>query len=204
MGEVGLILFGPEIDLFDAGEPALVVKGGGEFAEPGAHAVGDGVGSPDADLGGGVDAVFPAVGLFETDAEEADDGLVAHGGAILFGGFPHEPGWLESAASLAVGDEHGSAAGGFDGVEGIVGSAAVVGDGGGLGIGFADFCVPGIDDGDEKPLLAPEDVGFAGGILRVCGAGEIEAGGGPEVFAAVDAVAVAGAVQRLKKRPSGW
>ena len=137
------------------------MEGGGEFAEPGAHAVGDGVEDPDADFGGGVDAVFPAVGLFEADAEEADDGLVAHGGAILFGGFAHEPGRLESAAGLAVGDKHGSAAGGFDGVEGIVGSAAVVRDGGGLRIGFADFSVPGVDDGDET-LLAPEDVGSCG------------------------------------------
>ena len=111
VGEVGLVLFGPEIDLFDAVEPALVVERGGEFAEPGTHAVGDGVEHPDANFGVAVDAVLPAVGLFEADAEEADDGLVAHGGAILLGGFAHEPRGLETAASLTVGDEHGSAIG---------------------------------------------------------------------------------------------
>ena len=158
VGEVRLVLFGPEIDLFDAVEPALVVEGGGEFAEPGTHAVGDGVEDPDADFGVAADAVFPAIGLFEADAEEADDGLVAHGGAIFFGGFAHEPGRLETAARLAVGDEHGSALADRDGVERIVCAASVVGDGAGFGIDCADLCVPEIDKADET-LRTPLDVG---------------------------------------------
>src|SRR5271170_4028296 len=82
VSKVVLVLFGPEVDLFDAAEPTLVVEGSGEFAEPGTHAVGDGVEDPDANLGAGVDAIFPSVGLFEADSEETDDGFVAHGGEI--------------------------------------------------------------------------------------------------------------------------
>ena len=163
---------------------------GGEFAEPGTHAVGDGVEDPDADLGVGVDAVFPAVGLFDADAEEADDGLVAHGGAVFFCGFAHEPWGCEAAASLAVGDEHGSALADLDGVERIVCAAAVVRDGAGFGIDFADLCVPEIDEADEA-VGTPLDVGAPRWVLRICRAGKIEAGGGFEVFTAVRAVAVA-------------
>ena len=69
-------------------------------------------------------------------------------------------------------------------------AAAVVGDEAGFGVDLADLGVPEIDEVDEA-LRAPVDVGSARGILWVGGAGEIEAGGGTEVFGAVDAVAVA-------------
>ena len=198
MGEVGLVFLGPEVDVFYAFEPALVVEGGGEFAEPGAHSVGEGVEDPDADFGVAGDAVFPAILFFEADAEESDDGLVAHGGAVLFCSFSHEPGGGEAVAGLAVGDEHGSAAAGFDGVEGEECAAAVVGDGGGFGIVFANLSVPEIEKGDEA-LLGPEEVGAAGGVLDGFCAGKIEAGGGFEVLLTVLAVAVSGAVPTVEE-----
>src|ERR1035437_4209708 len=105
-GQVMLILFCPEIDVVDGFEPALIVKRGGEFGKPGAHAVGDGVECPDANLGVAGDAILPAVLFFEADAEETDDGLIAHGGAILLGGFADEPGRGETVACLTIGGEH--------------------------------------------------------------------------------------------------
>ena len=51
-----LVLFGPEVEVFDAFQPPLVVERAGELAEPGTHAVGDGVEDPDADFGVAGDA----------------------------------------------------------------------------------------------------------------------------------------------------
>ncbi len=144
-----------------------------------------------------VDAVFPAVGLFEADAEEADDGLVAHGGAILFCGFAHEPGRLESAASLTVGDEHGSAARCIAMVSSGLCAPLPL-----LGMELASGLIARISVFQRSMRLMRRcerqcDVGFARGVLRVGGAGEIEAGGGCESFRG------SGRSSSRRSRPSG-
>src|ERR1019366_3513709 len=188
-----LILVCPEIDVVDGFEPALVVKRGGELGEPWPHAIGDGVERPDADLGAAGDAVLPAVLFFEADAEEADDWLVAHGGAIFLGGFADEPGRGETVACLTIGGEHRRATADLDGIEWARCATSVIRDHAGLGVDSANLVVPKIDDIDQT-LAPPFEECTLRRVLRICRVREIETGGGFEVFAAVLAIAIAGAV----------
>ena len=202
VGEIGAVLLGPEKEVFDFREPALVVEGSGEFAAPRNHAVGDGFEGPDADFGVGGDAVFPAMAVFDADAEEADAGLgAAEEAAVFAGGFADEPGGGETAAALAVGGEEGDATAEVDGID-VGEGAAAVGDGGGLGIDGADGRVPEVDEAHEA-LAAPGFPGPVRGILGVGGAGQVEAGSGAEVLDAVDAVADAFAVPTVVKEAVG-
>ena len=115
------------------------MESAGEFAAPWAHPIGNGFKNPDADLGVAVDTILPAIGLLKADAEEPDRRLVAHGGAKLFGGLAHEPGCGESMASLTVYDKHGRAAAGFNRVERVERTAAVVRNHAGLGVDGANL-----------------------------------------------------------------
>ena len=84
-----------------------VVQHAGELGEPGPQAVGDAVGDPEADLRLALHRVLPAVRLLHAHAEDADDRLAAHRGAVFLGVLAVGPGGHQPAARLAVGEERG-------------------------------------------------------------------------------------------------
>ena len=143
-------------------EPAWVVQHAGELGEPGTQPVGDAVGHPQANLGLALDAVLPAVGLLDTDAEDADDRLAAHGGAKFLAVLAVGPRRRESAAGLAVGEQRGGELADALHVQRTGRAAARVGDDARVGIDPADLGVPETPE-VEEPLLMPEDVGARAG-----------------------------------------
>src|SRR6185312_3241012 len=102
------------------------------------HAVGD----PEPDLGLALHRVFPAIGFFHSDAENADDGLAAHGGAKFLSVLPVRPRRHETAPSLAIGEKRGRKLADFFHVERTRRAAPGVWDDAGIGINLAHLGVP--------------------------------------------------------------
>ena len=173
MAQVVLVAVMPAVQVFDDRQPAAVVERAGELGEPRADAVGDAVERPEADFGAVLHRVLPAVRLFDAHAEDAADGLVAHGGTVLLGVFAVGPGSHQAAARLAVGEEDGGELADGLHVEVAEGAAAAVGDVAGGRIDLADLGVPEAPE-FEQALLAPGDVGAARGVLRIVGARQID------------------------------
>jgi len=94
--------------------------------------------------------------------------------------FCRRPYGHEAAACLTVGEEDGRVFTDVFHIEVAERAAAGVGNEAGRGIDFANLAVPQAPQLEET-LLAPLGVGAAGWVLRVVGAGEIEAGGGAEI-----------------------
>src|SRR5205085_2207728 len=81
---VAEVFFGavaPHIKILDWLEPARVVDAAGEFREPRPQSVRDAVDRPEANLGGVLHRILPAIRLLEPDAENSDDRFAAHRGA---------------------------------------------------------------------------------------------------------------------------
>ena len=174
-------------------QPALVVQHAGELGEPRPQPVGDAVGHPEADLRLALHAVLPAIRLLDADAEDADDGLAAHGGAEFLAVLPVRPRRGQPAAGLPVGDQRGRQLADPLHVQRTGRAAAGVRDDAGVGIDLADLGVPEPPQ-VEEPLLTPEDVGAPRRVLRVAGAGKLVPDCGAEVLPAMLAVAHPGAV----------
>ena len=73
----------------------------------GRMSVGDSVERPQPDFRAALNRILPPVSLFHADAEDAADGLRAHGRAVLLGVLPISPWRHQAAARLAVGEEDG-------------------------------------------------------------------------------------------------
>src|SRR5262249_48084449 len=144
------------VDSFDNRNPAPVVEGAAEFADPWAQTVGHAIGNPDAQLGFVGNRVFPAVFIVDADAGNSDNGLSAEGSSKFLAVLAVGPGRGKAVARLAVGEEGwGELAGGLHG-EGSHGSAAGVGDEAGAGIELADFTIPESPE-IEQTLVGPFD-----------------------------------------------
>ena len=113
-----------------------------EFGEPGAQTIGHAIGDPDTDFSLCLHGVFPAIGFFEADTEDADDGFAAHGGAKFLSVFAVRPGRSETAPRLAVGDQRGGEFADLPHVERTGGASSGVGNDAGVGIDLACFAVP--------------------------------------------------------------
>ena len=165
----------------------------GELGEPRPQAVGDAIRHPEANLGFALDAVLPPIRLLDADAEDADDGFAAHGGAEFLAVLPVGPRGGQPAPSLPVGDERRRKLADALHVQRARRAAAGVRDDAGVGIDLADLGIPEPPQ-VEEPLLPPENVSAARRVLRVVRAGQLAPRRRPEVLAAMLAVAHAGAV----------
>jgi hypothetical protein len=192
VAQVALGPVAPRVDLLDRLQPAGVVEGAGELREPGPHAVGQEVGDPEADLVPVLHRVLPSIGLFDSDAEEARDGLAAQRGTVLLGVHPDGPGGHEAAARLAIGRHHRREVADPLHVQAARGSAARVGNDAGVGVDLAHLRVPEAPQ-LEEPVLLPPRMRPSRRVLRIRAAREVEAGGRAEGRLAVRAVAHAGA-----------
>ena len=120
------------VEVFDWFEPALVVQHTGELGEPWTQVVGHPLGNPQPYLRFALDAILPAIRLFHADAEDADDGFAAHGGAEFLPVLAVGPRRGQAAACLPVGDEHGGKFADALHVQVTGGSAAGIGDDAGV------------------------------------------------------------------------
>src|SRR5205809_1118842 len=64
----------PVVNLLHHLQPAVVVKSSRKLCEPRAQVVGDAVRYPDSDLRIALDGVLPSIRLFDSNAEDSDDG----------------------------------------------------------------------------------------------------------------------------------
>ena len=186
----------PLINPFHRLEPAFVVQHAAEFREPRTQAIRDAIGHPEANLRFALHAVLPAIRFFEADAEDADDRFAAHGGAKFLPVFAIRPRRSQAAAGLAVGDEGGRPFADFLHVERTGRAAAGVRDDAGVRIYFSDFAVPKPPE-IEEPLLAPEEVGATGRVLRVVRERQLETARLFEMLAAMLAITHAGTVPTI-------
>src|SRR5262245_59566942 len=156
------------VNVLDDFEPPWILNGGGKFREPWPQSVGNTIGHPDAKLCFTLERVFPTIGLFQADAENASDRFVAHRGAIFLAVLAVSPRGHQTAARLPIGKEDGCPLANFFHVERAGRSAARIGNDAGIGIELPHLRVPELPQFKE-PLLAPEDISAAGGILRIGG-----------------------------------
>src|SRR6266516_3314075 len=184
------------VDVLDHAQPTRVVEHATEFGEPRPQAVGRPVGDPDSNFSLALHGVFPAIRLFDPYAEDADDGFAAHGRAKFLSVFAVGPRRGKTAAGLTVGDERGGELADFRHVERTGRAASGVRDDAGVGIDLANLAVPELPQ-VEQPLLSPEQVSAAGGVLRIAGARQVVTRGGLKILQAVFAVTHAGAVPAI-------
>src|SRR5207247_5379296 len=130
------------------------------------------IGDPDSNFSLALHGVFPAIRFLNADAEDADDGFAAHGRAKFLSVFPVGPRRGKTAAGLAVGDERGRELADFRHVERAGCAASGVRDDARVGINLANLAVPELPQ-VEQPLLSPENVSAAGGVLRIAGARQL-------------------------------
>src|SRR5437867_3443045 len=69
----------PLINPFDWPQPALIMQDAAELGEPWPQPVGHSVSDPQADFRLTLDTILPAVGFFDPNAEDADNGFATHG-----------------------------------------------------------------------------------------------------------------------------
>src|SRR5207247_11316972 len=154
------------IDLLHHLQPSLVVKSPRELCEPGAQVVGDAVRYPDSNLRIALDRILPAIWLFDSNAEDTDDGLSSQSGAILLAVFPIGPGDGKAPARLAVGKQRFREVADGLHVERTQGAPSRVGDERSRRVDLADFPVPEPPE-LEQALLSPEDVAPSRRVLGV-------------------------------------
>src|ERR1700722_4148476 len=111
--------------------------------------------------------------VLDAHAEHTGNRLAAHRGAILPAIFSVGPGSHKSAPALAISNHHWRQF--VDGLHVQVAecSAACIGNVTGTGIDSPDLLVPQAPE-IEETLLAPNNVLFSCGILRIVGTRQIE------------------------------
>ena len=168
VAQVVLSFFVPGENVLDHFEPAGIVEHAAEFAEPRTQAIGDAVQCPDANFRGALDAVLPTVRFFQPDAEQADNRLAPHGGAIFLAVFAIGPRKSDTAAGLAIGHQHRRQFADLPHVKRTKRAAAGIRDDAGIRIDLADLGVP---QAPERPAAVADARGYRRGAAGSCGFG---------------------------------
>src|SRR5262249_35594714 len=73
--QIALVLVMPSVEVLNHFEPSVINHLAVEFRKPGPEIMRNPVNHPEPDLVAALDGVFPAVRLFHSNAEDADDSL---------------------------------------------------------------------------------------------------------------------------------
>src|SRR5580698_5570401 len=120
--------------------------------------VGDPVHGPETDFVSVLNRVLPAKFLLDSDAENSDDRLGAHGGSKFLTVLSVFPGRRETASRLAICKQGGREFADTLHIEFAGGAAAGIRDVTGVGIEFANLAVPELPE-FEQAILFPFDIG---------------------------------------------
>src|SRR5215469_672421 len=187
ISEVRLIPVMPAIEFFDNRQPTAVDWLGIELNEPRTKTLCDAIGNPHANLVRVLHGIFPAVFLFDADAEDSGDCLASQSGPILLAILAVGPWGHNPASSLPVGKQsRGNLADCFH-VEPAERTPSRIGNVARIRINCLDFCIPELPE-FEQPFLAPYNVLTASSILGVVGSRQIHSAKPAKIFLTMHAV----------------
>src|SRR5215475_924783 len=163
----------PSVQVLNHFEPAVINHLAVEFREPGPEIMRDPVNHPEPYLVAALDGVFPAVRLFHTNAENADDGLATQRRAVFLPVLAIRPGRHKAAPRLAVREERRRQL--SDGLHVEIAERPTTGvrNETRVRVDLFDFRVPESPK-FEQPLLPPHDILPPRLVLRVCCARQLQ------------------------------
>src|SRR5438270_4738790 len=201
--QIAFVSSSPLVNISDRRKPATIMQCRGKLAPPWTRPVRNLFQNPNADLGILLYAVFPPVRFFEPHSKEADVRLRAERRTILLCGFADNPWCYGAVTRLTVGNEHRCAPAEFDSILRDQCAARIVGNHRGVGANTTDGQVPPVD-AIVKTLLTPTKKRLTGVVSWIVRSRNVKACGAFEVFPAVSAEAITGAVPSIQKNAFGF